>query len=85
MNSFDKIIGKKIRLWRRARGLTTTQLGEKLGITYSQIMKYENASNRISASRLYELAKDLLRNKEINVKFFLGGAKTYLMCDFASV
>ena len=28
---------------------------------------------------------DPLRNKEINVKFFLGGAKTYLMCDFASV
>ena len=58
-DTIDLIIGKKIRLWRRARGLTTTQLGEKLGITYSQIMKYENASNRISASRLYELAKVL--------------------------
>ncbi|WCR54438.1 MAG: hypothetical protein PG981_001460 [Wolbachia endosymbiont of Ctenocephalides orientis wCori] len=57
--SLDVIIGKKIRLWRRARGLTTTQLGEKLGISFSQIMKYENASNRISASRLYELAKVL--------------------------
>ena len=58
-DSVDVIIGKKIRLWRRARGLTTAQLGEKLGISFSQIMKYENASNRISASRLYELAKIL--------------------------
>ncbi|WP_254229460.1 helix-turn-helix domain-containing protein [Wolbachia pipientis] len=53
------IIGKKIKLWRQARGLTKTALGEKLGISYSQIMKYENASHRISASRLYELAKVL--------------------------
>ncbi|WP_410542327.1 helix-turn-helix domain-containing protein [Wolbachia endosymbiont of Tetranychus urticae] len=53
------IIGKKIKLWRQARGLTKTALGEKLGISYSQIMKYENASHRISASRLYELAKIL--------------------------
>jgi len=59
MNSFDVIIGKKIRLWRRARGLTTMQLGEKLVISPSQIMKYERAEAKISASRLYELAKVL--------------------------
>ncbi|APR98947.1 helix-turn-helix domain-containing protein [Wolbachia endosymbiont of Folsomia candida] len=59
MNSLDVIIGKKIRLWRRARGLTTIQLGEKLGISSSQIMKYERAEAKISASRLHELAKVL--------------------------
>lgn len=59
MNSLDIIIGNKIRLWRRARGLTTIQLGEKLGISSSQIMKYERAEAKISASRLYELAKVL--------------------------
>ncbi len=58
-NDINHIIAKKIKLWRQARGLTKTQLGEKLSITYSQIMKYENASNKISASRLYELAKVL--------------------------
>lgn len=59
MDSIDVIIGKKIRLWRRARGLTTIHLGEKLGISSSQVMKYERAEAKISASRLYELAKTL--------------------------
>lgn len=58
-DAMDIIIGKKIRLWRRARGLTTTQLREKLGISSSQVMKYERAEAKISASRLYELAKTL--------------------------
>jgi transcriptional regulator with XRE-family HTH domain len=58
-DSIDIIIGKKIRLWRRARGLTTTQLEEKLSVSSSQIMKYERAEAKISASRLYELAKVL--------------------------
>ncbi|MDD9332048.1 MAG: helix-turn-helix transcriptional regulator [Wolbachia sp.] len=61
-DSIDITIGKKVRLWRRARGLTTVQLGEKLGVSFSQIMKYENASNRISASKLYNLAKILSVN-----------------------
>lgn len=62
MDSLDIIIGKKIRLWRRARGLTTTQLGEKLGISCSQIMKYERVEAKITANRLYELAKVLSVN-----------------------
>lgn len=61
-NAINIIIGKKIRLWRRARGLTTMQLGEKLGISSSQIMKYERVEAKISASRLYELAKVLSVN-----------------------
>lgn len=66
-NSINIIIGKKISLWRRARGLTTMQLGEKLGISSSQIMKYERVEDKISASRLYELAKVL----SVNVSDFL--------------
>lgn len=55
-NSFDIQIGKKIRQWRLTRGLTQAQLGEKIGVTFQQIQKYENGINRVLVSRLYDLA-----------------------------
>lgn len=55
-NLIDIQIGKKIRQWRLMRGLTQAQLGEKVGVTFQQIQKYENGINRVLVSRLYDLA-----------------------------
>ena len=55
----DVHVGSRVRLRRTLLGLNQTQLGEKLGITYQQIQKYETGFNRISASRLYMLTKIL--------------------------
>jgi transcriptional regulator with XRE-family HTH domain len=52
----DVTVGKRIRAARNLAGATQEQLATRLGITFQQIQKYESASNRISASRLYDLA-----------------------------
>ena len=52
-------LGKKIKQLRLDRGLTQTKLGKRIGVSYRQIQRYENGSNHILASRLYDLAKAL--------------------------
>ncbi len=55
----DINIGQKIRELRLARGMSQENLGNKIGITFQQVQKYEKGVNRILASRLYDLAKVL--------------------------
>ncbi len=50
----DVHVGSRVRLRRTLLGMSQTHLGEKLGITYQQIQKYERGFTRISASRLYQ-------------------------------
>lgn len=47
-------------------GLSQEKLGERLGLTFQQVQKYEKGSNRISASRLYQMAQIL----SVPVQFF---------------
>jgi len=56
---FDRMIGQRLRKLRLAKGLTQDGLGKRIGISFQQIQKYENGSNRISASRLNEIAARL--------------------------
>jgi len=56
---FDRLIGQRLRKLRLAKGLTQDGLGKRIGISFQQIQKYENGSNRISASRLNEIAASL--------------------------
>ena len=55
----DVHVGKRIRHRRWMVGMTQQQLGEAVGIKFQQIQKYERGANRISASRLYDIAKVL--------------------------
>jgi transcriptional regulator with XRE-family HTH domain len=55
----DVHVGKRVRLRRRMLGLSQTQLGEHLGLTFQQVQKYELGSNRVSASKLFEIAQAL--------------------------
>lgn len=55
----DRIIGNLIRTRRVQMGLTQTVLGDMLGLTFQQIQKYERGLNRISASRLGQVAAAL--------------------------
>lgn len=68
-------IGKKIRLLRRLKEMSQTQLGKPLNITGQQIQKYESGANEISVVKLYKLAeifgvniKELLADEEITTK-----------------
>jgi len=55
----DKHVGAFIRSRRRALGVSQSQLADALGITFQQVQKYESGSNRVSASKLYEVALKL--------------------------
>lgn len=56
----DKIAGAVIRRLRRRSGMTQEVLAESLGVSYQQVQKYETGSNRISISRLFDIAECLL-------------------------
>jgi transcriptional regulator with XRE-family HTH domain len=51
---------------RTLLGMTQTSLGEAIGLTFQQVQKYERGTNRISASRLYDLARVL----DVPIEFF---------------
>ncbi len=56
---FDRHVGKRLRLRRTILGVSQERLAEALGLTFQQVQKYERGMNRISASRLYEIARAL--------------------------
>ncbi len=53
----DVHVGKKIKEMRALRRLSQTDVAQKLNLSFQQIQKYEIGSNRVAASRLYELSK----------------------------
>ena len=65
----DIHVGKRVRHRRWMLGVTQQQLGEKVGSKFQQIQKYETGMNRISASRLWDIAEAL----EVPVSFFFEG------------
>lgn len=69
----DVHVGRTIRELRHLRGLSQTALAEELGVTFQQIQKYENSTNRVSASKLYAIAGVLGVGVE---RFFEGVGKT---------
>lgn len=55
-NPIDIHVGSRIRLRRNMIALSQEKLGERLGITFQQIQKYEKGTNRVGASRLQAIA-----------------------------
>ncbi|MDC1181991.1 helix-turn-helix domain-containing protein, partial [Planktomarina temperata] len=53
----DLHVGQRVRQRRWLCGMTQQQLAEKVGIKFQQIQKYETGTNRISASRLWDISK----------------------------
>lgn len=68
-NTTDLHVGKRLRRRRRLLGMTQQQLAESIGIRFQQIQKYECGANRVTASRLYELAVAL----NVPVGYFFEG------------
>jgi len=65
----DVHVGKRIRHRRWMNGTTQQQLAEKVGIKFQQIQKYETGMNRVSASRLWDIAAAL----GVPISFFFEG------------
>lgn len=58
-NPIDIHVGGRVRMRRMLLGMSQEKLGELLGLTFQQIQKYEKGTNRIGASRLFELSRIL--------------------------
>jgi transcriptional regulator with XRE-family HTH domain len=58
-NPVDVHVGSRVRYRRMIVGMSQEKLGEKMNLTFQQIQKYEKGTNRIGASRLFQLSKIL--------------------------
>ncbi len=65
----DVHVGSRVRLRRTLRGMTQTDLGDAIGLTFQQVQKYERGMNRIGASRLYKLSHVL----DVPINYFFEG------------
>ncbi len=68
-NPIDLHVGARIRMRRRLLGVSQERLAEALGLTFQQVQKYERGANRVSASKLYEIARTL----QTPVTYFFDG------------
>lgn len=55
----DKYVGSRVRARRVGMRVSQTKLGDAIGVTFQQIQKYENGTNRIGASNLYKISRQL--------------------------
>lgn len=58
-NPLDIALGARIRIRRKSLGLSQDDLATKIGLTFQQVQKYERGANRVSFSRLVEIARTL--------------------------
>ncbi len=58
-NNLDSEIGRRLRQARLAENLTQDGLAQRLGISFQQVQKYENGTNRVSSSRLWAIGNAL--------------------------
>ena len=58
-NPLDIALGARIRVRRKSLGLSQDDLAVQVGLTFQQIQKYERGANRVSFSRLVEIARTL--------------------------
>ena len=65
----DKFVGSRVRARRVGLRISQTKLGDAIGVTFQQVQKYENGTNRIGASNLFKISKTL----SVEVEFFFEG------------
>ncbi len=68
-NPIDVHVGERIRRRRRALNVSQDRLADQLGLTFQQVQKYERGANRVSASKLYQIAVAL----QASIPFFFEG------------
>src|SRR4051794_24936681 len=81
-NPVDLHVGARIRMRRKILGISQERLADDLGLTFQQVQKYERGANRVSASKLYEIARSL----QTPVAFFFEGLSdpTQIGADYAA-
>ena len=68
-NAIDRYVASRLRLRRREAGVTQDMLADAVGVSFQQVQKYEEGTDRITAGALYQLATKL----EVPVQYFFEG------------
>ena len=76
-----QIVGRRVRMRRKMLAMSQEKLGAALGLTFQQVQKYENGTNRMGASRLQQMS-DIL---QVPVEFFFEGAPNASAPDRSNV
>lgn len=79
-NPVDLHVGARVRMRRKFLGMSQEGLAETINLTFQQVQKYERGSNRISASKLYEIGRAL---KAPVAYFFEGYGQTEAVEGFS--
>jgi transcriptional regulator with XRE-family HTH domain len=69
--TFDSIVGRRLRWRRRALGLSLKDVGPACGVGFQQIAKYEAGSAQVSAAVIWKLARTL----QVDIDFFFEGLR----------
>ena len=69
-HEIDIQVGRRICVLRQQKGMSQETLGNRLGISFQQVQKYEKGTNRMGASRLHQISRIL----DVPVEFFYEGA-----------
>jgi transcriptional regulator with XRE-family HTH domain len=80
-NLVDVHVGRRIRLRRSLLEMSQSDLGKELGLTFQQVQKYERGDNRVSASRLFDIARVL----DVTISFFFDDLPEELLAEFTPV
>ena len=70
-DNVDVEVGRLVRVQRIAKGLSQTELGNQIGVTFQQVQKYESGANRISMGRLTRISRVL----GVEVTYLLGASR----------
>ncbi len=65
----DVHVGDRVRQRRKLMNMSQEELGALIGLTFQQVQKYERGANRISASKLFQIARAL----KTRVAYFFDG------------
>lgn len=68
-NPVDTHVGSRIRVRRQILKMSQEKLGDRLGVTFQQVQKYERGANRVGASRLWKMSRVL----DVPIAFFFDG------------
>lgn len=80
-NPIDTIVGRNVRNERVRQGMSQEALGDAIGVSFQQVQKYERGLNRISASRLVEIAGAL----KVQIASLFDGVASELPSDKLSL
>ena len=74
-SDIDRIVSERIYARRNQLEMSQPELAERVGVTFQQVQKYENGKNRVSAGRLYEIAKAL----GVTIQYFYESAPRFAL------